>query len=93
MGNRAREAHLVVELREARRIADEMIRKKLEGDGLTELEIVGPVDFAHPTAAERRDDPEAPGEECARGEASPVRAGGWVAVIARSRIARQHIAG
>ena len=66
------DAHFVVELREARRIVRDVVGQELEGDRLSELEVVGAVDLAHAAAPERRDDAEAAGEDGARREAAPV---------------------
>ena len=66
-----RATNLVVKLREARRVVHQVVGKEFQCDGLTELEIVGPVDFTHAAAAERRDDPKPSGEEGAGGEAPP----------------------
>jgi len=75
MGDRARDADFVVELREARGVVGEVIGKELERDGLSELEIVGPVDLAHAAAPQERDDAEAAGEDSARSKASPDTGG------------------
>ena len=72
VGDGARDADLVVELREARRVVHQFIGKQLERDRLSELEILGAVDLAHAAAAERGDDAEAAGEEGAGGEAPPA---------------------
>jgi hypothetical protein len=93
MGDRAGDAHFVVELREARGILNEMLRKQLERDRLTELQVVGAIDLAHAAAAERCDDAKAAGEDRSRCEATPVGAGRRIAAVARPRIARQHFAG
>ena len=71
MGDRARDADFVVELRKARGIVNEMIGEKLERDCLSELEVVGPVDLAHAAAPQERDNAEAAGEDRTRRKASP----------------------
>ena len=66
-----RHAHFVVELHQAGRIAIELRRQELQRDRLPELQVVGPVDLAHPAASEPADDPIAPAEERA-GREAPV---------------------
>ena len=46
-----------------------MIRKQLERDRLTELQVLGAIDLAHAATAGRCDDAKAAGEESAGGEA------------------------
>jgi hypothetical protein len=74
MRDRPGDADFVVKLREARGIVREGVGQELEGDGLSELEVVGAVTLTHTAAAERCDDPEAAGEDGSRGEASPAGA-------------------
>src|SRR2546423_6274623 len=64
----------VVKLREADRIVREVLRQELEGDGLTELQVLGAVDLTHSAAAEGSDDAKTPGEKGAGREAPPVSA-------------------
>src|SRR5688500_3629557 len=40
-------SHFTMKARERSAIAQQMFRKKFKGDGLTEFEIVGAVDFTH----------------------------------------------
>ena len=68
-----RQPDLRVELREADRIGFERRRQELERDRLTEVEVVGAIDLAHPTLPFALDDAIAAGEEGARLEA-PVDA-------------------
>ena len=70
MRHLSRGPHFVVELREARRLVPQVVRQQLEGDGLTESQIVGAVDFAHPSATEQPDDPIAAVEHVARRKAA-----------------------
>jgi hypothetical protein len=52
-----------VKARQHRGIPGERLRQKLERDRVFELEIVGPIDFAHPAIAEQTDDAIATGED------------------------------
>ncbi len=61
-----------VELRQARRVAIDVGRQKLERDLLSELQIVGAVDLAHAAAADALDDAIAAAEERARLESAVV---------------------
>src|SRR5207249_1003814 len=60
--------NLVVEPRETRGIGGQRLGEELEGDRLSELQIVGPVDLPHPTTAEKRNDPVTAREERPRKE-------------------------
>ena len=51
-----RGAHLVVELREPRRIVRERRRQELQRDRLAEPQVVGAIDLAHAAAPEQADD-------------------------------------
>jgi hypothetical protein len=62
MRDGARDAHFVVELRQASGMAGEILGQQLQRDGLSELQVVGAVHLAHAALAERRDDAEAAGE-------------------------------
>ena len=57
-----RHAHLSMEARERSAVRRECFRQKLQSDGLTELEIVSAVDFAHAAATEQTDDAVASGQ-------------------------------
>jgi hypothetical protein len=56
MGDLARRADFVVELREADGIVLEAVWQELQGDRLAEPQIVGAVHLAHAALAEHRDD-------------------------------------
>jgi hypothetical protein len=56
MGDLARRADFVVELREADGIVLEAVGQELQGDRLAEPQIVGAVHLAHAALAEHRDD-------------------------------------
>src|SRR5262249_53984443 len=45
-------------------------RQEFQGDGLTELQVIGAIDFAHAATPEETDDPVAVGENGARREAT-----------------------
>ncbi len=47
-------------------VAREVFGEELQRDGLAEREVVGPVDLAHPAAAQRADDAVPPGQKRAR---------------------------
>jgi hypothetical protein len=72
MRDGAGDADFVVKLREAPRIARQMIGQQLESDRLSELQIFGAVHLAHAAAPERRDDAKAAGEQRAGRESAPV---------------------
>ena len=61
-----------VELHQPRGIPVDLFGQELQRDRLAELEIVGPVDFAHPALAQAPDDAVAAVEERARREAAVV---------------------
>jgi hypothetical protein len=64
-----RQAHLLVETRECRRVLRERGGQKLERDRLLEFQVVGAVDLAHAPAAQQPDDAVAPGQLVAGDEA------------------------
>ncbi len=68
VGHLPGEADLVVEILQPVAIPDQVFRQKLEGDRLTEREVVGAVDFAHAALAQGGHDAIAAGEELARSE-------------------------
>jgi hypothetical protein len=72
VGDLARRAHFVVELREAQGIAPQVLRQELQRAWLAEPQIVGAVDLSHPAASQQPDDPIAPVERCAGREASVI---------------------
>ena len=72
MRDRARDAHLVVELRQARGVGVSVVGQELQRDRLFELEVVGAIDLAHAAAAEQRDDAVAAGEQRAGREPPPA---------------------
>ena len=53
---RGEELRLAPEARDAFRIVAEAIRHEFDRDVPSKLRVVGTIDFAHPAAAERRDD-------------------------------------
>jgi hypothetical protein len=71
----ASDAHLAVQTSQPVRVACQAFGEELQRDGLSELEIVGPVDLAHATLAEKRHDAEAAGEHGPGSEARAVV--GW----------------
>ena len=52
----SRHAHFTMKAGERSAVAQELIGKKLEGDGLAQLEIFGAVDLTHSALAEQTDD-------------------------------------
>ena len=64
--------HLVVKLREAHGIVTKILRQELQRDRLPEAHVVGPIDLAHPAAAEKADDPVACVEQRTRCETSVI---------------------
>ena len=70
MGDLSGGADLVVELREARRIATKVVGQELQRDRLSEAQIVCPIDLAHPAASEKADDPITLVENGARSESA-----------------------
>ncbi len=83
----ARHAHFGVQLRQLRRIAVDVGGQELERDRLTELEIVGAINLAHPAAPAALDDAIAAAEQRARREATVVDGSG------RGEPAARHAAG
>ena len=67
-----RRPRFVVELRQLLRILFQAGRQEFQRDGLTEPEIVGAVDLAHPAAAEQADDAVALLKDLARLKAAVV---------------------
>ena len=68
MRDLAADTHLVDQAFEAARVRRERRWKELQGDGLTEADVIGAVDLAHAALAQRRDDAVAPREESSRCE-------------------------
>ena len=66
----ARDAQLVVELRQPRVVGGDARREELQRDRLIEREIVGAVHLAHAAAAEQRDEAVAAGDNGAGRETS-----------------------
>ncbi len=64
----ARDAHLVVELRQPLRILGDGRRQELQRDVLAEAQILGAVDLAHAAAADQAEDAVALGQQRARRE-------------------------
>ena len=64
----ARDAHLVVELRERCGSLGDGRRQELQRDRLAEREVVGAVDLAHAAAADQADDAVALGQQRAGGD-------------------------
>ena len=62
MRDLARDADFIVEARKRGRIARRHFGQELERDFLAECEVVRAINFAHPAAAEQRDDAIAAGE-------------------------------
>jgi hypothetical protein len=93
--NLPRDPHLPMKARERSSVGRERFGQKLERHGLFELQVFGPVNFAHPAAAQEADDAvtlsqDSPGDEpraverVGRGErASAVRPG---TLAARRRV-------
>ena len=69
----SRQAHLVPQLGEGRRIVGQGLGKKLEGHRLAELQIVGANHLPHATAAEDGDHAVTATERRSRQEAAPSR--------------------
>jgi hypothetical protein len=46
-----------VKLRETHGIVTKILRQELQCDRLPEAHVIGPIDLAHPAAAEKADDP------------------------------------
>ena len=65
-------AHLAMKARQRRAIAQQVFRKKLECDRLSEFQIVSAIDFAHAAFAEQADDAIAIGEDGSGNEARVV---------------------
>ena len=70
-----RHPDLAVEPREPLAVCVEPVRQELEGDRLLELQVVGPVDLAHPAAADEPGDAVAPRQDRA-GHEPLARPGG-----------------
>ncbi len=68
MGHLPRRSHFVVELCQTGRFVSQVVGQQLEGDRLTEPQIVRPIDLTHAAAAEQPDDPVTAVEHVARGE-------------------------
>ncbi len=76
MRDLAGQSYLGVELRQARGIAIDVGGQELQRDGLAELQVVGPVHFAHAARSEPLDDAITPAKQRAGLEAAVVdRAG------------------
>jgi hypothetical protein len=76
MGHLARDTHLPKEPLKSLGVTFQIWWKKLERDRLTDLEVVGAIDFSHPAAPRERDDSISIPEEGSGEEASvPVRGG------------------
>ena len=75
VGDHARDADFSVEAFKDTRVLGGLGRQEFKGDGLSEGEVGGPIDFAHAAAAEKSDDAIAAGEESARDEAALVGEG------------------
>ena len=58
--------------RKRRAVAQKMIGKQLERDGLAQFQIISAIDFAHAAFAQQADDAIAFGEHCARHKARIV---------------------
>ena len=67
-----RHPHFGVELRQTGRIAIDLRRQELERDRLTELQVVGAEDLAHPALAQPADDAVAAAEDRAGRKPSVV---------------------
>jgi hypothetical protein len=67
--------HLRVEALDLRWVPRGGKREELEGDGDPELQIVGPIDFAHASTTEEGDDAVSAEEDLAGSEASGYRRG------------------
>ena len=72
VGDLARDAHLVVELREARGIGGDGLGQELQRHGLVEAQVVGAVHLAHAAASEQADDAVAVVDDGAGREAPTV---------------------
>ncbi len=72
MRDLARHSNFAVQLRESRRIAVHVGGQELERDRLSELQIVGAEDLAHPAAAKTSDDAVAAAEDRPRREAAVI---------------------
>ena len=91
----ARDAQLVVELRELRVVGRDAFGQELQGDRLIERQVVGAIHLAHAAAAEQRDQPvaagddragcQAAGEPCCRRSVRGRRSDGDVGVRPRRR--------
>ena len=68
MRHLTRHAHFLVETCQAIRVVGDVVRQKLEGNRLSELQIFSPVDLTHPAAADERHDPVAVGQHGAGNE-------------------------
>ena len=76
----ARDAQLVVELRQVHGVGGDGVGQEFQRDGLVERQVLGAVDLAHAASAEQRHEPVAPGDNGTRREAvrrcrRPPRAG------------------
>ena len=56
VGNLASEQEFLFEALERLWILDEVRTQNLESYGAVQLSVMGPIDFAHPTGAEKRED-------------------------------------
>ncbi len=68
----ARDAHVVVESCQRRRVGRRRCRQELQGDRLPERQVIGAIHLAHSTAAEEPDDAVTTGEDGARGSGRAV---------------------
>ena len=56
MADLPRQSDFAVKEIQSLRVLSEILRQKLQRNGVPELQIVGAVDFAHPTCSDERDD-------------------------------------
>ena len=70
----ARDAQLVVKLREPAVVGGDAAGQELQGDRLIEREVVGAIHFAHAAASEQRDQAVAAGDDRAGREAGSASA-------------------
>ncbi len=83
MRNLPRDAHLVEEALQARRLTMHRFGQELERDRLAQLQVLGPIHLPHATATDQSDDAVAAKEKRARREAALIERRG-VAALRRS---------
>jgi hypothetical protein len=85
----ASDAQFAVKLSEPFRIGRDAGREEFQGDRMVQCQVVGAIHFAHPAAAEHRDEAIAPGNQGSGRETVCWRRGS-IARCGRRRARRRH---